>query len=80
MRVAPAVTEEQAKVLRLARDGGRLVREQLTRPQTADACLRKRWLAPRTGYCIITDGGLAALAHYDADEAMERAWRGARGI
>jgi hypothetical protein len=80
MRIAPAVTEAQAKVLRLARDAGRVVRAELARPQTVDACLRKRWLAPRDGYCIITDGGIAALAHYNADVAMERLWRGARGI
>jgi hypothetical protein len=78
MRRAPAVSEGQAKVLRLARDAGRIDRSKLARPQTLDSCLHHRWLAPRAGYCILTDGGRAALAHYDADEAQEELWHGAR--
>jgi hypothetical protein len=83
-RIAPSVSQRQAEVLRLARDAGRVTASEClpTTVRTARACAHHRWLAPRGGveneHWIITDGGKAALAHYDADEAMEKLWRGLR--
>lgn len=81
-RRAPGVTELQAGCLRLARDGGRVIREDVN-AATLKSCQQWRWLAPRgergEDHYVITDGGRAALAHYDADVTMEKLWEGRRG-
>ena len=76
MRRAPAVSEAQARVLRLARDAGVVRYEDVGHTPTLRSCLRNRWLAPRENGHVITDGGLAALAHFHADELMEKLWKG----
>ena len=78
MRVAPQVSEAQAKVLRLARDGGHVLSVEC-HPGTFRSCCHHRWLAPRTVGYIITDAGLAALAHFDEDVKQEKLWEGRRG-
>jgi len=73
VRFAPRITESQSKLLRLARDGGTVQRENAN-PSTFAACCGNRWLAKREKGYVLTDGGRAALMYYDADAEMERLW------
>jgi hypothetical protein len=73
MKRAPDVSEEQAKLLRLARDAGLVVYAD-ARPATLHACRRKRWLADRREGFVLTDGGRAALAYFDASKRMLELW------
>jgi hypothetical protein len=76
-RTAPKVTGAQARILRIAREKGPLVR-QLHGIAAFDACARNRWLTERDAGWLITSAGLAALDYYDADASLEEVWSRAR--
>jgi hypothetical protein len=78
--IAPCVSELQAELLRAAHDRGLSHREaKSAAPVTLRACRNHRWLAERTRGFVLTDGGRAALAHFDASVLMEKLWQGRRG-
>lgn len=65
MRIAPPVSEEQAKLLRLARDGGIVRRAELRDPRSYDSCVRHGWLSGLRGEATLTPYGQQALTYFD---------------